>query len=479
MGLVLALAFPIALAAQPAIESQPKSQTVLEGATVTFSVTAAGPSLSYLWIEPNSLLPGQTNSTLVLTNVTANNEGLYEVIVSNSVGAVTSSPAFLYVVTAPPSITVQPENQSVWGGAGVAFSVGVTGRTASLPPVRSGALQLWLKADAGIVTTNGAFVSQWQDQSGNANVAVQTDTNEQPLLVYPLGLGGRAALRFDGVLNSAGGDSLVGTGDVRVPNAMTAFTVYNAFSNVIGTTDWGAVIWFVGSPTGNESSRGCANFQGLLDFTTWDANYLTPFILPTNTYRICTDRVNSNLSSVEIFDNSAVSETNFSYAMAGESTPAAGYYVGALDPSLTGDGYSRCFDGDVAEIIIYQGYLSDTDRLGVLGYLEGKYFYSVGGGDAAYQWRLNGTNVAGATNATLVLANVQASNAGSYSISVANLAGSTISSNAVLTVNLIPNILDQPSNQTIFAYQSATFSVEAVGPTPLPYQWTFDGADIT
>jgi hypothetical protein len=244
--------------------------------------------------------------------------------------------------------------------------------------------------------------------------------------------------------------------------------VYNAFSNVIGTTDWGAVLWLVGSPAG-ASDRGCVIYQGLLDFTTWDANYSTPFIVPTNTYRICTDRVNTNLSNVEIFDNTASSETNFSYAMAGESAPPAGYYIGALNPALASYGISRCFDGDVAEIIIYQGYLSDTDRLGVLGYLEGKYFYSVGGGDAAYQWRLNGTNVAGATNATLVLANVQASNAGSYSISVANLAGSTISSNAVLEVDLIPIILVQPTNQSVFSFRSATLSVAAEGPIPVDF----------
>jgi len=475
----LALALPIALAAQPVIEKQPQSQTVLPGATVTFSVTAVGLSLSYQWIETNSLLPSQTNSTLILTSVTTNDAGLYQVIVSNSFGAVTSSPAFLYVVTAPPSISVQPQSQSAWGGTAVAFSVDVGGTAGPLPGVSSGTLQLWLKADAGVIATNGGLVSQWQDQSGNENDAVQTDTNEQPALVYPVGLGGRAALRFKGVLNSTGGDYLYSTEDVGVPNAMTTFTVYNAFSNVIGTTDWGAVIWFVGSPEGSESSRGCAIFQGLLDFTTWDGNYSTPFIVPTNTYRICTDRVNTNLSMVDIFDTSANSETNFSYAMAGESAPPAGYYIGALNPSLASYGYSRCFDGDIAEVIIYQGYLSEPDRLAVLGYLQGKYFVSGAGGAVGYQWRFNGSNVSGATNASLILTDVQPSDEGSYSVVVTDLAGSTTSSNAALEVKLIPTILVQPTNQTVFSFQSVTFSVVAQGPVPLQYQWTFDGADIS
>ncbi len=385
--------------------------------------------------------------------------------------------AFSGKLAAQPTISSQPQNQSAWGGTVVVFSVDVGGFVPPLPPLTSGTLQLWLKADAGVVATNGALVSQWQDQSTNGNDAFQTETNQQPLLVYPVRLGSRPALRFDGVLNSMSGDYLVGTGNVGVPNAMTAFTVYNAFSNVIGTTDWGAVPWLVGSPDG-ASSRGCAIFQGGLDFTTFDANYLTPFIVPTNTYRICTDRVNTNLSMVEIFDDTASTETNFSYAMAGESAPPAGYYVGAVNPALASYGYSRCFDGDIAEIIIYQGYLSEPDRLAVLTYLQYKYYAPSADGAVAYQWRFNGTNITGATNASLILTNVQPGEEGSYSVVVTNSAGSTISSNALLDVKLVPIVLTQPTNQTVFSFEPVTFSVAAEGPVPLQYQWTFDGAEI-
>jgi len=52
----------------------------------------------------------------------------------------------------------------------------------------------------------------------------------------------------------------------------------------------------------------------------------------------------------------------------------------------------------------------------------------------AYQWRFNGRAIAGATNASLVITNVQASNAGAYSVLVMNLVGSTFSANAILSV---------------------------------------------
>jgi poly(3-hydroxybutyrate) depolymerase len=55
-----------------------------------------------------------------------------------------------------------------------------------------------------------------------------------------------------------------------------------------------------------------------------------------------------------------------------------------------------------------------------------------------YQWRLNGTNWAGATAAVLVLTNVQASSAGSYSVRVTNQFGAATSSDALLAVNRLP-----------------------------------------
>ena len=51
-----------------------------------------------------------------------------------------------------------------------------------------------------------------------------------------------------------------------------------------------------------------------------------------------------------------------------------------------------------------------------------------------YQWRMNGTNLPGATNNPLVLTNVNYSQAGSYSVVVSNSAGAVTSSNALLSV---------------------------------------------
>jgi hypothetical protein len=57
-----------------------------------------------------------------------------------------------------------------------------------------------------------------------------------------------------------------------------------------------------------------------------------------------------------------------------------------------------------------------------------------GTGPLAYQWRHNGTNLAGATGSSFSRTNVQAADAGHYSVFITNVAGNVTSADAVLTV---------------------------------------------
>jgi len=95
-----------------------------------------------------------------------------------------------------------------------------------------------------------------------------------------------------------------------------------------------------------------------------------------------------------------------------------------------------------------------------------------------YQWRFNGTNVAGATDTSYLLANAQPTDAGSYSVVVSNVAGTATSTDAMLTVNVAPAITSQPQDQSINQGSDAVFSVVATG-TPAPtYQWRFNGTNL-
>jgi hypothetical protein len=96
----------------------------------------------------------------------------------------------------------------------------------------------------------------------------------------------------------------------------------------------------------------------------------------------------------------------------------------------------------------------------------------------SYQWRVNGANVAGnaGRNASYTLNNIQASKAGDYTVVVSNPVGSITSVVAVLTVNAPPTITTQPLSQVAPAGTNVTFTVSAVGASPLTYQWRCDGA---
>jgi len=57
----------------------------------------------------------------------------------------------------------------------------------------------------------------------------------------------------------------------------------------------------------------------------------------------------------------------------------------------------------------------------------------------------NGSNLVGATNATLMLTNVQPANAGDYIAVIMSPANSVASAPATLTVLKVPTIVSQPS----------------------------------
>jgi hypothetical protein len=115
----------------PVITAQPASQAVLGGGSVALSVTATGvPAPTYQWKRDGADIPGATNSTLALNNVSAADAGTYKVIVRNFAGTATSLPARLTVNILPPQITLQPVSQSVLRGTNVTFTVAATGAPA-------------------------------------------------------------------------------------------------------------------------------------------------------------------------------------------------------------------------------------------------------------------------------------------------------------------------------------------------------------
>lgn len=123
-----------AAATAPAFTTQPSSQSVTAGASVTFTVAAGGsPNPSYQWRKDGNALLGQTGTSLTLTNVQAGDAGSYTAVASNAAGSVTSAAATLTVAPAPTgtvAISAHPNSQTVVTGSTAVLGVTATNATA-------------------------------------------------------------------------------------------------------------------------------------------------------------------------------------------------------------------------------------------------------------------------------------------------------------------------------------------------------------
>jgi hypothetical protein len=99
-----------------------------------------------------------------------------------------------------------------------------------------------------------------------------------------------------------------------------------------------------------------------------------------------------------------------------------------------------------------------------------------------YQWRKAGSNIPGATAVSYTTpATVASDNGTQFTVVVSDGGGSTTSAIATLTVGsgaVAPSITVQPAAATVTVGQTASFSVTATGTAPITYQWRKNGAAL-
>jgi alpha-tubulin suppressor-like RCC1 family protein len=140
----------------PFLFRQPTNQTVAVGASALFVVGAGGTGpLHYQWRKDDMILIGETNSSLTMHGVQILNTGAYSVVVTNSVGSVTSQLARL---TVGYSLVVQTS------GSGTVLVAPNQNLYEPNTPVT-------LTAGAAV---NNQFISWSGDASGNQNPLVLT-----------------------------------------------------------------------------------------------------------------------------------------------------------------------------------------------------------------------------------------------------------------------------------------------------------------
>ncbi len=211
------------------------------------------------------------------------------------------------------------------------------------------------------------------------------------------------------------------------------------------------------------------------------------------TYRILGNvaTVSSPVQAVRVFvSNTRMSytDTDGNYAIVG--LPAGAYSVNAslYDYTFTPGNFTNTVSVGpdmagidfVAQLVTYPPVIT-TQPIGRTVVAGASVTFNViagGSSPLTYQWRLESTNIAGATGNSFTVADVQTTNTGNYSVVVSNAYGSVLSSDALLALGVAPAITTQPQSQRVIAGNTATFNAIATGSPRLNYQWRQNGTNI-
>ena len=302
------------------------------------------------------------------------------------VGTVTSAP-FNVTVDLPPapgSFALTAVGTDNLGLTSVSAPIAITVTAAqpiSLPSASH--LKLWLRADAGVVTNSTGAVVAWNDQSGGFHNATQGDASAAPQWVAGA-LNGKPALRFDGLndfLSAPYAPDLAITGDLST-FFVVEFDDFATYRAVWSETGGGYPLpndYFVlpdssGSPgVPNALRAGLAGF-GAVTATT---------ALPTNQFVIAGFEM-SGATLTHYLDGQPDGSGDITNHIADGYVPLL---VGKRDDSVT------TMKGQIAEMVIYDAALSDTDRTAVVNYLANKYALGPAGGAPSLTSSLSGSAI--------------------------------------------------------------------------------------
>lgn len=157
---------PASTASLPTIVSQPLSQIINAGQSVSFGVVVSGSGLTYQWLKNGFAISGATSPTYSISGATTNDEGAYTVHISGTDGAIDSPQASLTVFATPQGpITSRPISQAITAGQSVTFTATASG---SSPTYQ------WSKNGNNISGATSASYSIASVQPGDAGVYTVT-----------------------------------------------------------------------------------------------------------------------------------------------------------------------------------------------------------------------------------------------------------------------------------------------------------------
>ncbi len=166
------------------ITALPASQTNCPGTTAHFIVGATGVGLTYQWYKGASTLSGQTNSSLILTNVSAADAGDYSVVVNSSCRGPLTNTAALVVNDDLHVVTPLSDEVACVGGNAL-LSVTATGSGLSYQWYKGSSL-LGQETSSSLLLTNVSLASTGLYRVVITGQCGTPATNEATLSVSPV-----------------------------------------------------------------------------------------------------------------------------------------------------------------------------------------------------------------------------------------------------------------------------------------------------
>jgi hypothetical protein len=243
---------------------------------------------------------------------------------------------------------------------------------------------IWLKADEITGLLNGDQVTTWADNSGNGNDITQPSSGLRPYYITGQ-VNGMPVIRFNGV-----NDRLRRTGFTSFPT--TAITAYLIHKNNGESND--ATISYASSGNNNDflffNSSNVAIYRA-------NQNRSTGTSINDNSWHIIGGSWRSSNGNTRFYmDGVQTYSTSF---QTGTSITSNGCLAIAAEQDAIDGGYDNSQDnnGDYAELIVYNTFLNQAQRIILENYLSSKYNLSISasGNDYFVYDAIHGHDVSG------------------------------------------------------------------------------------
>ncbi|MDJ0960174.1 MAG: Ig-like domain-containing protein [Acidimicrobiia bacterium] len=231
-------------------------------------------------------------------------------------------------------------------------------------------LGLWLRADAG-VSTSGADVTAWGDQSGNGNDATQATPGLQPDFIAGA-VNGNPVIDFDGTDDVIGGTAGASTHsfyvivvpDTTISSASPAQNIF-AFDCAACVSDTAFIAF--GNTTGTFPDEVVTHGHG--GSAAWRVAQTGTATYPDGVPVILASRSNAALNGTDIYADGLEVDNAVNGAFLATTDEA--YNVAAANPNSPWPG--EYLDGKIAEVISYSTRATDAEHQRIQSYLAIKY----------------------------------------------------------------------------------------------------------